>query len=166
MIDEYHRYPKMNINVTLLWQMAFFALFVWFTKKFVWTPIIGVINERKTTIADGLAAAEKGQQAEEEGLRQADEMIADAKARAAEIIGKAEKHGQDLVVEAKSRAQIEGERIVASARDDIQTELNKAREALRTQVGELAIEGARKILDREIDARAHADLLDRIAAKL
>ncbi len=156
----------MNINVTLLWQMVFFVIFVWFTKKFVWTPIIGVINERKTTIADGLAAAEKGQRAEEDGLKKAEEVVADAKTRATEIISRAEKHGQDLVEEAKSRARTEGERIVASAQDDIQTELNKAREVLRGQVGELAVEGARKILDREIDSRAHADLLDRLAAKL
>ncbi|MDE0282669.1 MAG: F0F1 ATP synthase subunit B [Gammaproteobacteria bacterium] len=156
----------MNINVTLLWQMVFFVIFVWFTKKFVWTPIIGVINERKTTIADGLAAAEKGQRAEEDGLKKAEEVVADAKTRATEIISRAEKHGQELVEEAKSRARTEGERIVASAQDDIQTELNKAREALRGQVGELAVEGARKILDREIDSRAHADLLDRLAAKL
>ncbi len=156
----------MNINVTLLWQMVFFVIFVWFTKKFVWTPIIGVINERKTTIADGLAAAEKGQRAEEEGLKKAEEVVADAKTRATEIISRAEKHGQELVEEAKSRARTEGERIVASAQDDIQTELNKAREALRGQVGELAVEGARKILGREIDSRAHADLLDRLAARL
>ncbi|MDE0096522.1 MAG: F0F1 ATP synthase subunit B [Gammaproteobacteria bacterium] len=156
----------MNINVTLLWQMVFFVIFVWFTKKFVWTPIIGVINERKTTIADGLAAAEKGQRAEEDGLKKAEEVVADAKTRATEIISRAEKHGQELVEEAKSKARTEGERIVASAQDDIQTELNKAREALRGQVGELAVEGARKILDREIDSRAHADLLDRLAAKL
>ncbi len=156
----------MNINVTLLWQMVFFVIFVWFTKKFVWTPIIGVINERKTTIADGLAAAEKGQRAEEDGLKKAEEVVADAKTRATEIISRAEKHGQELVEEAKSRARTEGERIVASAQDDIQTELNKAREVLRGQVGELAVEGARKILDREIDSRAHADLLDRLAAKL
>ena len=156
----------MNINVTLLWQMVFFVIFVWFTKKFVWTPIIGVINERKTTIADGLAAAEKGQKAEEEGLKKADEVVADAKARATEIISRAEKHGQELVEEAKSRARSEGDRIVASAQDDIQTELNRAREALRGQVGELAVEGARKILGREIDSRAHADLLDRLAARL
>lgn len=156
----------MNINVTLLWQMVFFVIFVWFTKKFVWTPIIGVINERKTTIADGLAAAEKGQRAEEEGRRKAEEVVSDARAQAAEIIGRAEKHGQELVEEAKSRARSEGDRIVASARDDIQTELNRARETLRAQVGELAVEGARKILGREIDTRAHADLLDRLAARL
>lgn len=156
----------MNINVTLLWQMVFFVIFVWFTKKFVWTPIIGVINERKTTIADGLAAAEKGQRAEEEGRKKAEEVVSDARAQAAEIIGRAEKHGQELVEEAKSRARSEGDRIVASARDDIQTELNRARETLRAQVGELAVEGARKILGREIDTRAHADLLDRLAARL
>ncbi len=156
----------MNINITLLWQMVFFVLFVWFTKKYVWVPIIGVIHERKNTIADGLAAAEKGQKAEEEGRQKADEVVADAKARATEIIHKAEKTGQELVEEAKSRARTEGDRIVASAREDIQTEINRAREVLRAQVGELAVEGARRILGREIDSQAHADLLARLAAKL
>jgi F-type H+-transporting ATPase subunit b len=156
----------MNINVTLLWQMAFFAIFVWFTNKYVWSFLIQAINERKTTIADGLAAAEKGQKAEEEGLKQAEQFVTEAKVQAAEIISKAEKTGQELVEEAKTRARSEGDRIVDAARDEIQTELNKARESLRGQVGELAVEGARKILGREIDAKAHADLLNQLSAKL
>ena len=156
----------MNINVTLLWQVFFFAIFVWFTNKYVWSFLIKAINERKTTIADGLAAAEKGQKAEEEGLKQAEQLVVEAKAQASEIISKAEKHGQELVEEAKTKARSEGERIVASAQDDIQTELNKARESLRGQVGELAVEGARKILGREIDSKSHADLLSQLAAKL
>jgi len=156
----------MNINVTLLWQMVFFVLFVWFSKKFVWAPIINAINERKTTIADGLAAAEKGQKAEEEGMKQADQFVAEAKTQASEIISKAEKAGAELVEEAKAKAQTEGDRIVNAARDEITTELNKAKESLRGQVGELAVDGARQILKREVDASAHADLLNQLAAKL
>jgi F-type H+-transporting ATPase subunit b len=156
----------MNINVTLLWQMVFFVLFVWFSKKFVWAPIINAINERKTTIADGLAAAEKGQMAEEEGMKQAEQFVADAKTQASEIISKAEKTGVELVEEAKAKALTEGERIVNAARDEITTELNKAKESLRGQVGELAVDGARQILKREVDANAHADLLNQLAAKL
>ncbi len=156
----------MNINLTLLFQVLFFILFVWFSKKYVWTPIIGALNERKTTIADGLAAADKGQKAEEEGRMQAEEFVAEAKSRANEIIGKAEKHGVELVEEAKSKAKTEGERIVAAAHADTQTELNKARETLRGQVGELAVDGARQILKREVDSKAHADLLSQLAARL
>lgn len=156
----------MNINVTLLWQMVFFVIFVWFSKKFVWSFIINAINERKTTIADGLAAAEKGQKAEEEGLKKAEQFVAEAKAQASEIISKAEKHGTELVEESRAKARTEGERIVSAAQEEIQTELNKAREALRAQVGELAVDGARQILRREVDANAHADLLKQLAAKL
>ncbi len=156
----------MNINLTLLFQVLFFILFVWFSKKFVWTPIIGALNERKTTIADGLAAADKGQKAEEEGHKQAEIFVAEARSRANEIIQKAEKSGVELVEEAKSKAQAEGERIVAAAHADTLTELNKARETLRGQVGELAVEGARQILKREVDARAHADLLNQLASRL
>ena len=156
----------MNINVTLLWQMAFFVIFVWFSKKFVWAPIMAAINERKTTIADGLAAAEKGQKAEEEGRVQAEKVVAEAKAQASEIISKAEKHGSELVEDAKAKARAEGERIVSAAHEEIQTELNKAKESLRGQVSELAVDGARQILRREVDANAHADLLNQLAMKL
>jgi len=156
----------MNINVTLFYQMIFFILFVWFSKKFVWSPIIGAIHARRTTIADGLAAAQKGQQAEEEGRKQAEQFVSEAKARASEIIGNAEKRGAELVEEAKSVAKEEGERILNSAQDEIETELNKAKESLRGQVSELAVAGARQILKREVDAKAHAELLDALATKL
>ena len=156
----------MNINITLAWQMLFFILFVWFSRKYVWAPILGAINERRTTIADGLAAAEKGQQAEEEGRKQAEEFIAQAKAQANEIIGKAEKRGSELVEEAKATAKDEGARILNAARDEIDTELNKAKEALRGQVSELAVAGAQQILKREIDPKAHSELLDQLATKL
>jgi len=156
----------MNINLTMLFQVLFFIGFVWFSKKFVWAPIIGALNERKATIADGLAAAEKGQMAEEEGRQQAQVVIAEAKTQANEIIGRAEKRGAELVDEAKDNARTEGERIMTSARAEIDTELSKAKETLRSQVGELAVAGARQILKREVDATAHTELLDELAAKL
>ncbi len=156
----------MNINLTLLFQVLFFAVFVWFSKRFVWTPIIGALNARRATIADGLAAAEKGRMAEDEGRKQAGEVITEAKAQAAEIIRRAEKRGSEVVDEAKDNARAEGERIAAAARAEIDTEFSKAKETLRAQVGELAVAGARQILQREIDAKAHAKLLDGLAAKL
>ncbi len=155
----------MNINLTLLFQMVFFALFVWFSKRYVWAPLMGALQARKTTIADGLAAAEKGQLAEQAGREQAADEVAQAKAQAVAIINRAEKRGGELVDDARVAANSEGERIVAAARADIDTEFNKARETLRAQVGELAVAGARQILKREIDPKAHAELLDRLVAK-
>ncbi len=156
----------MNINLTLLFQVLFFAIFVWFSKKFVWAPMIGALNARKANIADGLASADKGRMAEEEGRRQAEVVIAEAKTQAGEIISRAEKRGGELVDEAKENARNEGERMSVAARAEIDTELNKAKETLRTEVGELAVAGARQILNREIDPKTHAELLDGLAAKL
>ena len=156
----------MNINLTLLFQVLFFAVFVWFCLKFIWPPLIGALNERRATIADGLAAAEKGRMAEDEGRKQADVVIAEAKAQATEIIHRAEKRGSELVDEAKHNARTEGERITTAARAEIDTEFGKAKETLRAQVGELAVAGARQILGREIDAKAHAELLDGLATRL
>ncbi len=156
----------MNINVTLFYQMIFFILFVWFTKRFVWSPLIGAIHARRTTIADGLAAAEKGQQAEEEGHKKAEQFVSQAKEQASEIISKAEKQGAELVEEARNTAKDEGERILSAARGEIETEVNKAKESLRAQVSELAVAGAQQILKKEVDAKVHAELLDRLAAKL
>ncbi len=156
----------MNLNLTLAFQVLFFIVFVWFSKKFVWVPIIGALNERKTRIADSLAAAEKGQMAEQEGRDQAMKVISEAKIQASEIIGKAEKHGAKLVEEAKSDAKQEGARIMAATQAEIQTEINKAKESLRGQVSELAVAGAQQILKREIDGKTHARLLDELAAKL
>lgn len=156
----------MNINITLLWQMGFFLVFVWFCKTYVWSPILGAINERKTTIADGLAAAAKGQQAEAEGLERAGQHVAEAKTQAGDIISRAEKHGSELIAQAREQAHAEGERILAAAREEIATETNRAKEMLRDRVSELAVAGARQILQREVDEKTHADLLNQLAAKL
>lgn len=156
----------MNINLTLLFQMLFFAVFVWFSKRFVWQPIIAALYARKAGIADSLAAAEKGKQAEAEAHQQAQKVIAQAKVQANGIIQRAEKRGSELVDEARQNATSEGQRIVVAARSEIDTEFNKAKQALRVQVGELAVAGARQILKREIDADAHAELLEQLAVKL
>lgn len=156
----------MNINLTLLFQLLFFAGFVWFCKQFVWPPIMAALAARKTTIADGLAAAEKGQAAEQAGRKQAAEIVDQAKAQAREIIARAESRGGQLRAEAKDNARAEGARIVAAARAEIATELGKAKETLRAQVGELAVAGARQILQRELDATAHAEVLSKLAKKL
>ena len=156
----------MNLNLTLLIQVIFFAVFVWFSKKFVWTFLIDALDERKTRIADGLAAADKGQMAEQEGRKAAEQVISEAKSQASEIIARAEKRDSEMIDEAKVEAKQEGERIMTAARAEIDTELNKAKETLRGQVSELAVAGAQKILKREVDAKAHADILDDLVAKL
>jgi len=156
----------MNINLTLIGQLITFIVFVWFCKKYVWTPIINALAERRTTIADGLAAADKGQAAQAEGEKAAAKLVDEAKGQATEILGKAEKRGSEIVTEAKSEAGVEGDRILVAARAEIDTEVSKAKEGLRAQVSELAVAGAQQILKREIDAKAHAELLDDLAAKL
>jgi len=156
----------MNINLTLLGQMIVFVIFVMFTKKYVWTPIINALAERRTKIAEGLAAAEKGQQAQALGEEQAQQVIAQAKSQAAEIISKAEKRHSEIVDGAKDDAKNEGDKILASARGEIDKELNMAKEELRGQVAALSVQGASKILAREVDASVHADMLDDLSAKL
>ena len=156
----------MNINLTLIGQLITFIVFVWFCKQYVWTPIINALAERRTTIADGLAAADKGQAAQAEGEIQAGILVEEAKGQAAEILGKAEKRGSDIVSEAKAEAGDEGDRILVAARAEIDTEVSKAKEGLRAQVSELAIAGAQQILKREVDEKAHADFLNDLAAKL
>ncbi len=156
----------MNINLTLLFQMAFFIVFVWFTKKYVWSFIIAALDERQTKIADGLAAAEKGVKAEEVGHQKAEQLVVQAKSQANEIIARAEKRGNEIVEEAKDGARTEGGRIVDAARSEIDKEINQARDELRQQVASLAMAGAQKILAKEIDAGAHSNMLDDLAAKL
>jgi F-type H+-transporting ATPase subunit b len=156
----------MNINLTLIGQLITFILFVWFCKQYVWSPIINALAERRQTIADGLAAADKGQAAQAEGEIQAVILVDEAKGQAAEILNKAEKRGTEIVSEAKTEAGEEGDRILVAARAEIDTEVSKAKEGLRAQVSELAIAGAQQILKREVDAKAHAALLNDLAAKL
>ena len=156
----------MNINLTLIGQLLAFVVFVWFTKKFVWTPIIAALNERKAKIADGLAAAERGQHEQELAKERAVEELKKAKAQAAEIINQANRRANEIVDEAKENARAEGERILAAAQADIEQETNRARETLRGKVAELAVAGAEKILRREINADAHSEVLDAVAKQL
>lgn len=156
----------MNLNLTMIVQALFFAVFVWFSKKYVWTPLIGALNERKTQIADGLAAAEKGQAAEEEARIEADKVIAQAKTQASQIIANAEKRGGAVVEEAKVTATSEKERIIASAQTEVEQDVHSAREALRSQVSSIAVAAASKIVDKEIDETAHAGLLEDLVQQL
>ena len=156
----------MEINLTLFAQAAVFALFIWFTAKFVWPPLMRAVDERQKTIADGLAAAEKGQKSLQEASSKSEDQIKAARVQAQDILAAASKQAGQVVEQAKGTAQTEAERIKASARDDVSREISKAREALRKQVGELAVTGAAQILKREINAQAHADVLKDLAAKI
>lgn len=156
----------MNLNATLIFQSIAFLLFVAFTWKYVWPPILKAMNDRQARIADGLAAAEKGARALQDASTKSEEALHAARAQAQDILAGANKQASQIVEQAKGTAQVEAERIVAKAQDDVAREVAHAREALRKQVGELAVAGAAKILKREIDARAHADVLDELAAKI
>lgn len=156
----------MNINFTLIIQMVVFALLIWFTMKFVWPMILGPMEERSRKIAAGLAAAEKGQQELAQGRDKAEAIIREARERATQIIDQAQHRANDLIEQAKSTATAEGQRLVAAAKQQIELEATHAREALRREVASIAIGAATKVLEREIDPRAHADLLSKLATQI
>lgn len=156
----------MNIGITMLSQAVAFAIFIWFTIKFIWPPLMRAIEHRQKQIAEGLAAAERGKQDLELAGKRAAEELQRARAQAGEIISQAEKRGAAVVEEAKSAAKVEAERIVSGAKAEIEQEVFRAKETLRTQVAILAVKGAEKILKREVDAKAHAQLLSGLEAEL
>jgi F-type H+-transporting ATPase subunit b len=156
----------MNINATLIGQAISFIFFVWFTMKFVWPPIMSALEERKKKIADGLAAAERGKHEQALAEQRATEVIAEAKQEASNIIAQAQKRANEIVEEAKETARTEGDRIVASANAEIEQEVNRAKESLRGQVVSIAVAGAGKVLKREIDAKAHDDLLQDLVSQI
>jgi F-type H+-transporting ATPase subunit b len=156
----------MNFNLTLITQALVFAAFIWFTVKFVWPPLLRAIETRQKTIADGLAAAEQGRKALEVSTKQADESISQARSRAAEVITQAERRAAQMIEEARNAAKEEGNREKAAAKAEIEQQVTRAREQLRDQVASLAVAGAEKILRREVDAKAHGELLDSIKKQL
>jgi F-type H+-transporting ATPase subunit b len=156
----------MNLNATLLAQAVVFAVFIWLTAKLIWPHLTRAIEARQKTIADGLAAAEQGKRALELSTKQADESISQARSRAAEVLAQAEKRAAQMVEEARNAAKEEGNREKAAAKAEIEQQVTRAREQLRDQVASLAVAGAEKILRREVDAKAHGDLLDSIKRQL
>lgn len=156
----------MNLTFTLIAQAATFILFIWFTVKFIWPPLLRAIESRQKTIADGLAEAERGRSSLADAQKQTDILLRDARARAQEIVVAAEKMASQRVEESKSQAKTEGERLVAAAKAQIDQEVQSAKQQLREQVATLAVSGAEKILRREVDAKAHADMLNQLKAQL
>ena len=156
----------MNINLTLIAQAIAFGIFVWFTARFVWPPLLRAIETRQKQIADGLAAAERGRQDLELASKRAEEVVREARQRGQDILTQADKRAAELVEEARNQAKAEGDRIIAGAKAEIDQEVFRAKESLRSQVALLAVQGAEKLLRREVDAKAHADLLTAVAAEL
>jgi F-type H+-transporting ATPase subunit b len=156
----------MEINMTFLGQMISFAILVWFTTKFIWPQLNGAIEERQKKVAEGLAVAERAR-AE---LKDADAKVAveikQARLQATEIIDKAQQQANQLLEKARAEATGEINRLKAQAQDEIASMAQRAREQLREQVGALAVRGAEKIVQREIDPAAHKALLDQLAAEI
>ncbi|MGD8643775.1 MAG: F0F1 ATP synthase subunit B [Chromatiales bacterium] len=156
----------MEINITLLGQMITFGLLVWFTMKKVWPPLLNAMQERQKRIADGLAAAERGKKEQELAESKIQDQLREAKQQAADIIAQAQKRGNEIVEEAKEAARSEGDRIKAAAGAEIEQEVNRAKEKLRAQVATIAVEGAERILKKEIDPKAHSQVLDDLVAQI
>jgi F-type H+-transporting ATPase subunit b len=156
----------MNINLTLLMQAAAFAAFIWFTARFIWPPLMRAVDTRQKQIADGLAAGEQGKKELASAEKRIADMLTDAKSKAAEIVVTGEKFRSETMDAAKTEAKAEADRMIAAAKAEIQQEVTRAKEQLRNQVADLAVAGATKILQREVDAKAHADLLASIRTQL
>jgi F-type H+-transporting ATPase subunit b len=156
----------MNINLTLFGQTVTFIVFVWFCLKFIWPFIIKAMEDRKTQIAEGLAAGERGRHEQELAEQRAVEVIREAKDQAKEILAQAHKRGDEIVDEAKGDGRAEGERMVRAAEAEIEQQMNQAREQLRAEVVTLALEGAQQVLGQEVDVNAHTEQLNRLAAQL
>jgi len=155
-----------DINATLIGQAIWFAIFIWFTMKFVWPPLQRAMSNRQKQIAEGLAAAERAKNDLELASKRSAEMLREAKLKAQEIIGQGEKRAAQIVEDAKGVAKDEGAKLVAGAQAEIEREVSRAKEALRAQVAALAVSGASKILQREVDPKAHAQLLQTLASQL
>lgn len=149
----------MNINATLLAQAIMFWFFIWFTMKFVWPPLQKAMADRATQIADGLAAAERGKHELELAAKHSADALRKTKEQSNELIVQAEKRAAQIVEEAKVAAKAEADKVVVAARAEIEQEVQRAKQSLRERVAELAVVGAEKILSREVDAAAHADML-------
>jgi F-type H+-transporting ATPase subunit b len=155
-----------NINATLIGQSVAFLIFVVFCMKYVWPPVINALQERQKKIADGLDAANRAARDLELAQEKAGQQLREAKAQAAEIIEQAKKRAAQLVEEARDQARVEADRVKAQAQAEIEQELNSVKDALRAQLGALAVGGAEKILGATIDQNAHAELVNKLAAEI
>jgi F-type H+-transporting ATPase subunit b len=156
----------MNINATLFFQLVVFFIGAWVTMKFIWPPLIKSLEERQKKIAEGLAAADRGQKSLEDARRRIAEEQATERAHVQQLITEAEKRGQGIVDAAKEQAKLEADRIVQAAKVEANQEMQRAKDALRDQVAVLAVAGAAQILQREVNPQVHSELLAQLRAKL
>ncbi len=156
----------MDINMTLLGQSIAMLVFVWFCMKYIWPPILSAIEERQAQIEEGLAAADKGQESLVKAAAEADEIVVEARKQATGILDQAHARANEIVADGKSDGVKERERQLSAAKAEIEQEANRAREELRGQVSAIAIASAEKILNREIDGKAHDDILGKLAQEL
>ncbi|MDF1761341.1 MAG: F0F1 ATP synthase subunit B [Coxiellaceae bacterium] len=156
----------MNINATLIGQVITFAIFIWFVMKFVWPPVVNMMEERRKKIADGLAAAEKGHRELELAHIKVQEQMAEAKAQAAKVIEQANQRASYIIEESKDKARDEGKRLLNLAQAEIEQERNMARETLLKEVSTLAVAGAEKILGQRVDQEQNARLVDEMIGEV
>ena len=156
----------MNLNATLWIQTIVFVILGWVTMRFIWPPLIKAIEERQKKIAEGLASSERAEKSLAEAKASATDIIKEARVQANKIIDQANKRSNELVDEARGTAIAEGQRLLADARTEVTVESNRAREQLRREVALIAVAGAGKLLGREVDAKAHADLLEKLALEI
>ena len=156
----------MNINLTLVVQMLVFALLIFGTMKWIWPPLLAAMEARERRIAQGLAAAEQGEQELAAARGKAETIVREARERANQIIDHAQHRANELIEQAKGTAGSEGARLIAAAQQQIELDATRARESLRREVAGIAVGAAAKLLGREIDAKKHADLLDSLAAEV
>jgi F-type H+-transporting ATPase subunit b len=155
-----------DINATLIGQTIAMIVFVWFCMKFIWPPLLEAIEERQEKIAEGLAAADKGEEALVAARAEADEIVADARKQATGILDQAHARANEIVADGKADGVKERDRQLDAARAEIEQETNRAREELRGEVSAIAVASAEKILQREIDDKQHEDILGKLAGEL
>lgn len=156
----------MDLNLTLLGQMITFAVFIWFTMKYVWPPLMKIMEERRKKIADGLAAGEQGERELEMVRIKVKEQLLEAKTEAASILEQANQRAIQVVAEAKEKARIEGERLIDLAKSEIQQEYNTVRQELMREVSAIAVAGAERILEREVDKASNDKLIRELAGEV
>lgn len=156
----------MNINLTLIGQSVAMLVFVWFCMKFIWPPIMAALEERQAKVADGLAASEKAAAELAQAQTEAESVVADARQQAGQIRDQATQQANQIVAEARDEGIKERDRQIAAGQSELELQTNRAKEELRTKVAALAVNGAEKLLQREIDANAHKDLLDDLVREI
>jgi len=156
----------MEINATLIGQAISFALFVWLTMKFIWPPLVKVLDERAHLIAEGIAVGEKNHQLLRESETKVSEILNEARHRASELLREGEQRATKVIEEAREKAEQEGQRILKSAHQEIEKEVSQARQTLKEQLSDLIILGTQKILKREVDASVHQDVIEELRKKV